>query len=83
VVAGEQVLVCPSCQEGDWTAVLDRCSSCGSTSLVKRLGDVVCRGCGLVAPRGTDRAATVAQPPAREALAREVAEALDRILGRD
>lgn len=82
-MSGEQVLVCPTCQVGDWTAVLDGCSACGSTSLVKRLGDVVCRGCGLVAPGSTDRAGAMAQPQVREALARDVADALNRVLGRD
>jgi len=82
VVSGEQVLVCPDCQVDDWTAALDPCPSCGSTALVKRLGDVVCRGCGVVTPGSTDRTAAAPQPPVREALARDVADALDRVLGR-
>jgi hypothetical protein len=43
---GEQVLVCPDCQaSGDWTSSLDRCPSCGSASLSKTLGEVVCKAC--------------------------------------
>lgn len=80
VVGGEQVLVCPDCQTGAWTADLDRCTSCGSTSLVKRLGDVVCRSCGHEATVDGVRRSTSA-PPSREALANDVAAALDRVLG--
>lgn len=46
VVHGAQVLVCPDCQTPGWTDGLDRCASCGSTALSKRLGVVVCRACG-------------------------------------
>jgi hypothetical protein len=43
------VLVCPDCQrEHDWTAELDRCSSCGSTSLSRALGETTCKSCGAV-----------------------------------
>lgn len=91
VVAGEQVLVCPDCQGEGWTDDLDRCASCGSTALVKRLGEVVCRACGAtgdpVAGRPVEAPASGsgehAGSPAREALRREVTEALDRVLGRD
>jgi DNA-directed RNA polymerase subunit RPC12/RpoP len=81
VVAGEQVLVCPECQTDGWTDGLDRCGACGSPVLVTRLGDVVCRACGHEAP--AVRAAVGAVPAGREALARDVAEALDRILRRE
>jgi hypothetical protein len=52
---GEQVLVCPDCQaSGDWQSSLDRCPSCGSASLSKTLGEVVCKACsatgGAVVP---------------------------------
>jgi hypothetical protein len=82
VVAGEQVLVCPDCQVDGWTADLDTCPECGSTALVKRLGDVVCRGCGQVSSSSSQARPVSAVPPGREALARDVAEALDRLLGR-
>jgi ribosomal protein L37AE/L43A len=84
VVAGEQVLVCPECQTEGWTGGLDRCASCGSTSLVKRLGDLTCRQCGhvgtSVAAGATDSARD--SGTAREELAADVAAALDRLLGR-
>lgn len=42
----EQVLVCPECQQTrGWSDDLDRCSVCGSTTLVRRLGQTVCRAC--------------------------------------
>lgn len=46
VIADEQVLVCPDCQQvHDWRADLDRCESCGSTMLVRALGETRCRSC--------------------------------------
>jgi DNA-directed RNA polymerase subunit RPC12/RpoP len=46
VIADEQVLVCPDCQQThDWIADLDRCSSCGSTMLLRALGETRCRQC--------------------------------------
>lgn len=48
VVRGQQVLVCPDCQQGSgWAEGLDRCARCGSIRLVKALGAVNCRSCGL------------------------------------
>lgn len=85
---GEQVLVCPDCQVEGWTAGLDTCAACGSTRLVKQLGEVVCRDCG---EQGSAVAAGL--PPtayadadaalADAALAEDVAAALERVLGRD
>jgi hypothetical protein len=79
---GEQVLVCPQCQNDDGTDLLDRCASCGSSALAKRLGVVTCRECGATddvvgAPKDP------AHPPGsgRDALAADVAAALDRVLG--
>jgi hypothetical protein len=47
----QQVLVCPDCQRAPGlTADLDRCRKCGGVRLVRRLGEVECRGCGFVAP---------------------------------
>jgi len=74
------VLVCPDCQQGrDWTADLDRCPQCGSTMLVRALGQTTCRGCAAVvevpsAPPSDDAAGGPA------ALSDEVARALERVL---
>jgi uncharacterized Zn finger protein (UPF0148 family) len=47
VRAGEQVLVCPDCQnDRDWTADLAHCASCGSARLVRALGNTQCKDCG-------------------------------------
>jgi hypothetical protein len=46
-----QVLVCPECQVAhDWVGDLDRCPTCGSVHLVRRLGEVECRDCRTVVP---------------------------------
>lgn len=46
-----QVLICPQCQEShDWISELDRCPSCSSAHLVRRLGEVECRDCGTILP---------------------------------
>lgn len=80
VRAGRQVLVCPDCQRAaDWTADLDRCPSCGSTALVRRLGETVCRSCG----RTSVGEAGGPQPVASEGLADEVDAALRRLFRRD
>ena len=84
VKGGEQVLVCPDCQtHNDWAAALDRCPSCGSTSLSKTLGEVVCKACsatgGAVVPAGAAAAAPVAQR-AGGTLRDEVEAALARVL---
>ncbi len=84
VVAGEQVLVCPACQTDGWTDGLDGCAACGSTVLVKRLGEVTCRACGHLGPSIVAAgAAHVQDASRREALAADVAAALDRVLGGD
>ena len=74
VIDDEQVLVCPDCQaEHNWVGDLDRCTSCGSTMLVRALGETRCRECSFVKqatfekPRSTD-----------DTLADEVAAALRR-----
>ena len=86
----EQVLVCPQCQtRPDWTAELDRCPRCGSTTLVRRLGQTVCRECesapdllarSVVAADSTTSTEHVGT--ADDGLAAEVAAAIDRVLGR-
>ncbi len=85
VVGGEQVLVCPECQTEGWTTGLDACASCGSTVLVKRLGEVECRTCGRSwqPPSSSDVASEGADvDDRRAALSDDVASALDRVLGR-
>lgn len=76
-----QVLICPSCQAcGDWMAELDRCPACASAHLVRRLGEAECRDCGSVgSPAAAPAAPDAAASPE---LAREVEEALSRVLGR-
>jgi ribosomal protein L40E len=48
VVTGEQILVCPRCQDEDpaWSERAEACPACGSKRLRKALGDKVCRACG-------------------------------------
>lgn len=47
----QQVLICPDCQRvPDLAGDLDRCRTCGSVRLVRRLGEVECRACGFVVP---------------------------------
>ena len=88
VKGDEQVLVCPGCQaSADWTADLDKCRQCSSAHLVRRLGEVECRDCGMtVPPDGAPGAAPTASagPAAARApgLSEEVAMALERVLRR-
>ncbi|MEP7026642.1 MAG: hypothetical protein ABJB47_23125 [Actinomycetota bacterium] len=43
------MLICPACQGSfDWMADLDQCSVCGGVHLVRRLGEIECRDCGMV-----------------------------------
>ena len=48
VIEGEQVLVCPDCQQKhpDWVDRATACGECGSKKLYRSLGDTVCRACG-------------------------------------
>jgi hypothetical protein len=49
VVDDQAVLVCPDCQRShNWTDDLDRCASCGSTMLIRALGETRCRQCEWV-----------------------------------
>ncbi len=87
VLAGEQVLVCPDCQRGrDWTAELDRCGKCGSTTLVRTLGETVCRSCGISGTSTAPALSAASMPestnPEGSALSEEVRAALDRVLRR-
>lgn len=78
----QQVLVCPRCQAAhDWAVDLDHCERCGSVRLVRRLGEVECRACGLVV--SPEVAPGSAPHDGRSpGLSEEVALALDRVLGR-
>jgi len=78
VAGGEQVLVCPDCQVDGWTDRLDACPSCGSTVLVKRLGEVQCRTCG--SSSAAQGRASAYDDPARAQLADDVAAAIERVL---
>jgi hypothetical protein len=81
VRAERQVLVCPDCQAtAEWTADLDRCAVCRSTTLVSRLGEIECRDCGHVRPAqpGPDPLVTSGAP----GLSEEVEAALSRVLRR-
>lgn len=86
VIGERQVLICPGCQSaGDWAADLDHCAVCASIQLVRRLGEVECRGCGATgeaaAPQGSSASAALADVrPA--GLSDEVEQALARVLRR-
>lgn len=88
VRAGALVLVCPGCQHGrDWTADLDRCVACGSTLLLRALGETVCRACGREQPAEhacevPAAAVAPAEPAFDPALSAEVAAAVERVLRR-
>ena len=87
VKGNEQVLVCPGCQAAtDWTSDLDKCRQCGGVHLVRRLGEVECRDCGMTVPPDVpgSLAAATGRPGAARApgLSEEVALALERVLGR-
>lgn len=75
-----QVLICPDCQRLH-DLDLDACATCGSTSLICRLGEVECRSCGAVRMAcSSDELAQVVPPP--PGLSAEVEAALNRVLGR-
>lgn len=63
---------------------MDRCSVCGSTALLRALGETTCRACGSVesvsteAPIGTSRPH---MPAASADLAGEVDAAIRRVFG--
>jgi hypothetical protein len=47
VSGGEQVLVCPTCQQdAGWQAGMDRCPACEGVRLSKTLGVLRCSDCG-------------------------------------
>jgi ribosomal protein L37AE/L43A len=76
VIDGVQVLICPDCQRThDWQGDLDTCESCGSTSLVRALGETRCKACG------TSVAESGGAPPIDETLSTDVSAALERRFG--
>jgi predicted amidophosphoribosyltransferase len=81
VQGGQQVLVCPDCQrDGTWVSEMDSCPRCGSTQLVRRLGETVCRSCGEVV--AAEPASAAPQGGGAPGLSDDVSAALDRVLGR-
>jgi ribosomal protein L40E len=91
VKGDQQVLVCPGCQAADdWKADLDKCRTCGSAHLVRRLGEVECRDCGATLPPVPEGGEphVAGRPPGlpvtdqAPGLSEEVALALERVLGR-
>jgi len=91
---GRQVLICPDCQGSfDWMNDLDDCPVCGGVHLVRRLGEIECRDCGMVRDPGdgADGPAAGSADPVSSAgpggraaagsLAEDVERALERVLG--
>ena len=81
VLGGAQVLVCPECAAAGALDRLDRCAACGSTALVRRLGETSCRGCGAVDSTTAGEGYAVPRAGGRGALEADVAAAIDRVLG--
>lgn len=81
VRAGRQVLVCPDCQDGgSWRSAVDACPECGSIELERRLGQTGCTQCLTRVRAGKP---SVPEPrSADDDLSRDVAEAIERVLGR-
>jgi hypothetical protein len=63
---------------------MDKCRQCGSVHLVRRLGEVECRDCGMTVSPDSSLAAEPVGPSAVRApgLSEEVALALERVLRR-
>lgn len=86
--AGEQVLICPTCQQdASWQDGLDRCPACDGVRLTKMMGWVRCSACGWA--EEASRAPEVQAPvqvsaqelAADDQLAADVSAALSRVLG--
>lgn len=77
VISDEQVLVCPDCQQThDWVSDLDRCAACGSTMLLRALGETRCRECSFTKQAGREEPRS-----ADDTLSADVAAALRRRFG--
>jgi hypothetical protein len=95
VVREHLVLVCPACQgRAGWSAELQSCPRCGSLHLIRRLDQVECLDCRLVRDAQPDAVgggehggnahdgSAHDASAAADALADEVASALERVLRR-
>lgn len=84
VRAGRQVLVCPDCQDGgSWHDAVESCPKCGSVALARRLGQTVCTQClALVHETPTVDTDAADLITIDAALSRDVADAIERTLGR-
>jgi hypothetical protein len=77
VSAGEQVLVCPLCQQdAGWQSGLDHCPACDGIRLSKTLGVLRCSACGWTGEAAQQPGPAVA---ADEKLADDVRAALGRV----
>src|ERR1700712_1666436 len=81
VAAGEQVLVCPTCQQdAGWQAGMDRCPACDGVRLSKTLGVLRCSACAWSPTVSGEASAPVGSlSAADEKLADEVRAALGRV----
>lgn len=81
---GRQVLVCPDCQDGEqWRDAVEACPACGSLDLTRRLGQTVCTHCLTLVHDARITDPVVVEPVTIDAaLARDVADAIERTLGR-
>jgi ribosomal protein L37AE/L43A len=78
---GALVLICPDCQrEHEWAEDMDRCPSCGSTSLTRALGQTTCKSCGAVV--AGDESETGAVHESAPGLSDDVSAALERTFRR-
>jgi ribosomal protein L37AE/L43A len=83
VRAGEQVLVCPDCQQvHDWTADMQSCPACGSVRLSRVLGQTRCSACGHAWDDGAPETAARHTPESAD-LEHEVDAAIGRLLRGD
>lgn len=86
-------------ESSSWLADVDACPVCGSSSLLRRLGRTVCAHCDgwrsgdhlgrdarighLIAGPEAPHTSSPPEEASEVELSREVAEAIDRVLGRD
>ena len=81
---GVMVLVCPECQrDHPWAKEMDRCPSCGSTSLARALGQTTCKTCGTAVPDERMPGDEPTAPSGAPGLSDDVSAALARAFKRD